>query len=96
MAPEQESTKDWLGQDVQDTVKRSLRVGRDDIATFRKSPGNRVEEPEEGSPTADDNVGFRDIGPNRRRVLTARPDESPRNPKESEASEDVVSPLNFH
>ena len=96
MTPEQESTKDWLGQDVQDTVERSLRVGRDNIATFRKSPGNRVEEPEESGPSADDNVGLGDIGPNRRRVLAASPDESPRNPKESEASEGIVSPLQFH
>ena len=96
MTPEQESTEDWLGQDVQDTVEHSLRVGRDDIATFRKSPSNRVEEPEKGGPSANNDVGFRNIGPNRRRVLAAGPDESPRNPKESEASEDVVSPLNFH
>ena len=96
MAPEQESTKDWLGQDVQNPVERSLRVGRDDIATFRKSASNGVEEQEEGGPSADDNVGSRDIGPNRRRVLAAGPDESPRNPKESKASKDEVSPLYFH
>ena len=96
MTPEQESPKDRLGQDVQDTVKHSLRVGRDDIATFRKPPSNRVEEPEEGGPSADNDVGFRDIGPNRGRVLAAGPNESPHNPKESEASEDVVSPLDYH
>lgn len=96
VTPEQESTKNWLGQDVQDTVEHSFRVGRDDIATFRKSPSYRVEEPEEGGPSADDEVSSRDIRPNRRRVLAAGPDESPRNPKESEASEDVVSPLYFH
>ena len=95
MTPEQESTKDRLGHNVQDTVEHRLGVGGDDVATLGKSPSNWVEEPEEGGPPADNNVGPRNIGSNGSCVLTAGPDESPRNPKESEASEDVVSPLEF-
>lgn len=45
VTPDQESTEDWLGHDIQDTVEHSLRVGRDDVATFRKSPSNWVQEP---------------------------------------------------
>ena len=57
MTPEQESAKDWLGQDVQNTVEHRLRVGRDDVATFGKSPSNRVEEPEEGGPGTNNDIG---------------------------------------
>ena len=61
MTPDQESTKDRLGHNVQDTVEYSLRVGRNDVATLRESPSNRIEEPKESGPTPNDDVGLRDI-----------------------------------
>ena len=95
MTPEQKGTENWFGHNIQDTVEHSLRVGRNNVATLGQSPSDRVEEPEEGSPGADDEVGLRDIRPNGSCVLAAGPDECPRNPEESEASKGVVSPLDF-
>ena len=93
MTPEQESTEDWLGHNVQDTIEHSLGVGRNDIATLRQSPSNRVEKPEKGGPSTDDEVGPAHIRANVGSMLATGPDEGPRDPKEGEASEGVVPPL---
>lgn len=39
--------KDGLGKNVEDTVEDHLRVGRDDISTVGKTPGDGVKQPEE-------------------------------------------------
>ena len=39
---EQPSTEDRLGDQIKDTVEDSLRVGRDDVGTFRDSPTDGV------------------------------------------------------
>lgn len=93
VTPEQESAEDRLGQNVQNSVEHSLGVGRDDVTTLGESPGNRVEEPEEGGPRTDGDVGSRDISANGSCVLTASPDECPDDPKESDTSKGEVSPL---
>lgn len=93
MAPNQESTKDWFSQDVQNTVEDSLRVGCDNISALGKSPGDWVEEPEESSPSTDNKVSFGNIRANGGCVLAAGPNEGPSHPEKSEHSEDEVSPL---
>ena len=93
MAPDQESTKDWFGQDIQNAVEDSFRVGCDDISTLGKSPGDGVEEPEESSPSTDSDVSSRNIRANGSCVLAAGPNEGPSHPEKGEASEDEVSPL---
>lgn len=34
VTPKEESTKDWLGEDVEDTIESSLGIGSDDVATL--------------------------------------------------------------
>jgi hypothetical protein len=45
VAPEKESTEDGLGQEIEDTVEDSLRVGRDEVGTLAYTPGNGVDDP---------------------------------------------------
>lgn len=47
MSEEEKKSETGLGEDVEDTVEDSLRVGVNDVSTLRQTPGNRVEEPEE-------------------------------------------------
>jgi hypothetical protein len=45
VAPDEESTEDGLGEEIEDTVKDGLRVGRDNVATLAKTPSDWVEAP---------------------------------------------------
>ena len=47
----------WLGKDIEDTVEDHLGVGGDDVSTIGETPGNGVEEPEEGEDASGDSVG---------------------------------------
>lgn len=47
VAEEKQDAKNGLCEDIQDTVKDGFRVGVDDIAALRQTPGNRVQEPQE-------------------------------------------------
>lgn len=40
VTPDEESSKDRLGQDIEDTVEYSLGVGRDDVSTFAEAPSD--------------------------------------------------------
>ena len=42
MTPEQKGPKDWLGEEIQDTVKDGLGIRRDDVATLADAPRNRI------------------------------------------------------
>lgn len=46
MAPKKQGAKHRLGKEVENAVEDGLRVGRNDIASFTDTPGNRVENPE--------------------------------------------------
>jgi hypothetical protein len=46
VTPDEKSTEDGLGDQVEDTVEDGLRVGRDDVATLADTPGERVQDPE--------------------------------------------------
>lgn len=48
MAEEEQRTKDRLRDKVEDTVEDSLRVRRDDVATLTDTPGNGVQDPDDG------------------------------------------------
>ncbi len=45
VAPNKESTEDWLREDVENTVEDSLGVGSDNVTTLAKTPSNRIEKP---------------------------------------------------
>lgn len=93
VAPEEESTEDWLGENVEDTVEHSLRIGGDDVSTLRQSPGDRVEEPEEHGPYTANEIGPRDITAKRRSVLAGSPGDGPCDKQDRYHSENEVSPL---
>lgn len=48
VTPNQESTEAGLSEEVKDAVENGLRVGRNDVATLAESPGDGVQDPEEG------------------------------------------------
>ena len=50
VAPEKQEREDRLGEEVEDTVENSLRVGRNDVATFAKAPCNWIEYPDAKNP----------------------------------------------
>ena len=93
MAPEEESTEDRLGHDIEDTVEDGLRVRGNDIATLRQTPGDGVEEPEEDGPRTADKIGLADVGTERVGVFASSPGHGPGNPEESYAAKDEVAPL---
>lgn len=93
VTPKEESTEYRLGHNVQDTVEDGFRVRRNNVTTLRKSPGNRVQKPEEDSPDTTNQVYFRDIWANGSSVLARGPGNSPGDPKEGNAAEGEVTPL---
>jgi len=58
VADEEEGAEDWLGQDIENTIKDSLRVWRDDVSTLTESPCNGVQEPEEDGPGTAKSIGL--------------------------------------
>ncbi len=93
VAPKEESTEYRLSHDVQNTVEDGFRIRRNNITALRKSPGDRVEKPEEDSPDTANQVYFRDIWANGSSVLARGPGDSPGDPEEGNATEGEVTPL---
>ena len=93
MTPEEESTKYGFGHDVQDTIEDSFGIRRDNVTALGKSPGDRVQEPEEDSPDTADQVYFRDVWANSSSVLARGPGDSPGDPEEGNAAKGEVTPL---
>lgn len=86
MAPEKESTEARLSDEVKDAVEDGLRVGRDDIATLAETPGNGVQNPQEGGqgPTVQEALGnLRAVAGG---VATSFPDELVDDVEKSKAS----------
>lgn len=93
VTPEEKSTEDGLGHNIEHAVEDGFRVRGDDVAAFADTPGDRVEKPEEDGPDAADGVGPRDVGAEGRCVLTAGHGDGPCDPEEGGAAEDEVAPL---
>jgi len=49
MTEEEHGAEDWLGEEIEDTVKDCLGIWGNDVGPFAESPCNWVEEPEEDS-----------------------------------------------
>lgn len=47
MAPEEETSEDDLGDNIEHSIKDSLGVRVDDISTLRQAPSDGVEPPKE-------------------------------------------------
>ena len=94
LVPDDEhEAEDGLGAHVQDAVEDGLGIRVQDIATFAKSPGHGIQEPdEEGQHTAAEedlmNVTAQSLG-----VLAGRDGEGVDNPEEGGTAEGVVAPL---
>lgn len=86
-------TEDWLGEDVENTVEGGLRVGRDDVATLAKAPGDWVDEPEEDSPDNSEGEDLTNLRANGRGMLVRNPGNVLCNEEKSEHCEDEVTPL---
>jgi len=48
MAEEEQCTKDRFCDEIEDTVEDSFRVRRDDITSLTDTPGDGVEDPDDG------------------------------------------------
>lgn len=48
MTPDEKGTKARLREEIKDTVEDSLGVGGDDVASLAETPGDGVQDPEEG------------------------------------------------
>lgn len=93
MAPQEESAKDWLRTNIQNSVKDGLGIRCDDISALRKAPGDGIQEPKEDCPDANNQVSSGDIGTKCNCVFAGSPGDSPCNPKECNKAEGEVSPL---
>lgn len=48
VTPDKESTKHWLGKQVEDTVEDGFRVRGNNVTALTYTPGNWIENPKEG------------------------------------------------
>ena len=93
VAPDQKRAEHRLRQQIQDPVEDGLGVGSDDVSTLRKTPCDRVEEPEEDGPDTTHRVGPRDVGADGGGVFARGPGYSPGNPQEGDTAEGEKAPL---
>jgi hypothetical protein len=93
MAPEEESAKDRLGEDVENAVEGSFGVRRDDVPAFAHAPGDRVQEPETNSPKAANSVNPVDIGTEITSMATSIEEDGPSDEEEGNTAEDEVTPF---
>lgn len=90
---EEESTEDWLGKSIKNTVEDGLAVWGDDVASLGHTPCNWVDEPEEHGPDTAEDEGLADLWRDALSVEAGNPDDVPANSEESNHGEDEVSPL---
>jgi hypothetical protein len=93
MAPEEESAKDGLGEEVQNTVEDSFGVRRDNVPAFAHAPSDRVQEPETNSPKTANSVNPVDIGTEITSMATSIENDGPSDEEEGNNTEDEVTPL---
>lgn len=93
VAPDEESTEDRLGEQVEDTVENGLGVRSDDVATLADTPGDRVQNPEECSQATAHEEGAADVLAQGVGVLAGLEGEDPDDEQKSDAAEGEVSPL---
>lgn len=93
MEVKENSSKDGLGQDIENTVEDGLRVGVDNVGSFADAPSDRVQEPEEEGPDTTNQECSVYIFTESHGVFPGRPDEVPCNGKESCHGEHEVTPL---
>lgn len=93
VAPEEESTEDGLGEEVEDTVEDSLAIGGNDVTALAQSPGNWVEDPEESSHASADEEGPLDVTAKGLGVDASLPGELVDNVEESSTAKGKVWPL---
>jgi len=90
---DEHGAEDGLREQVQDSVKDSLTVAADDVAALAETPGDWVQEPEEGGERTAHEEGSSNVAAESRSVATGLPDELVDDVEESEAGKDEVSPL---
>jgi len=93
MAPEEESAKDGLGEEVENAIEDSFRIRCDDVPAFAHAPGDRVQEPETDSPKAANSVNPVDVGTEITSLATSIEDDSPSDEEEGRNTEDEVTPF---
>lgn len=93
VSEEEESTKDWLGQDIEDTIKDSLGIRSNDVSALGQSPGNWVDEPEEDGPDSADEENSLDVGTNGGCMLQADNANVIGNEEESDHGEGEIAPF---
>lgn len=90
---DQGDRKARLGEDVEDTVEDRLAVGRDDVATFRDAPADRVAEPDDkGDDTAEDERAM-DVLPEDLGVFAGRESQFPHDVEHGGTSKGVEAPF---
>lgn len=93
VTPDEESTEDGLSEQVKDTVEDGLRVRGNDVATLTKTPGKRVQDPEESGERTANGEGLANIAAKSVGVTASLPDKNPDNVEEGSAAEGKVAPL---
>lgn len=93
VAPDEESAEDGLGENVEDTIKDSLGVGRDVVTTLAKTPSNRVKSPQDSGQRAAGQEGPADIFAHGVGVLAGLPSEDVDDVSQCDTSEYEVTPL---
>ena len=90
---DEKRTEAWLGEDVENAVKDSLRFGADDVASLAQSPSDWVQEPQRDCPDTAKSVDLADIGTKGTSVSAPLENNSVGDEEESDATKGEVSPL---
>lgn len=93
VAPDEQSTEDRLGQDVEHAVESSLGVRGDEVGALAHAPGDGVEGPQDGGQRAADHEGAADVATQGVGVFAGLPAEHVEDVEEGDAAEGEVAPL---
>lgn len=93
VSPKQEETETGLGEDIQDTIEDSLRIGMDKVAALRDAPGDGVEEPQEDGENTAVAIRGADLPAQRTGVLPSVHHERVDDVEESKHAKYPVTPL---
>lgn len=93
VTPDEKRTEDGLSEEVEDSVKDTLRVDGDDVASLAHTPCDGVQGPEECGERSTNEESLASVGADAIGVLAGLPDEHVEDVEESDAAKGEVSPL---
>lgn len=93
MSAEQPSTKDWLGQDIKNSISNDLSINRPETSSITNSPNDWVQSPDDDGESSNSSEGFGCLAISGSNGLATWDGKLVDDDEESNAGESIVSPL---